>query len=122
MTTSDGKVRLTPHKIAVSNVTATAHGAAHPDGEYYLKREVDALLAERDATVARLEHDAARYRWLKDNAWKPRSKNPELSLGWYMEFKFMAGDFVPGGGIDLDTAVDDARAALALGERQQEGT
>jgi hypothetical protein len=36
------------YTCVVSGLQATAHAAAHPDGEYVLVSDYDALLAERD--------------------------------------------------------------------------
>lgn len=46
------------YKVVVGNVTATAHGAAHPEGEYVLWRDYEALRAR----VAELEAAVTRYR------------------------------------------------------------
>lgn len=48
------------YKVVVGNVTATAHGAAHPEGEYVLWRDYEALRArvaelEGDLNVTRLQ-------------------------------------------------------------------
>lgn len=42
------------YKVVVGNVTATAHGAAHPEGEYVLWRDYEALRARvADGDVVR---------------------------------------------------------------------
>jgi hypothetical protein len=48
--------------------------------------------------------DATRYRWLRSNHWKPRSRNVEIDAGY--SCTFMAGSWLPSAGMDMDEAVD----------------
>lgn len=79
------------YKVVVGNVTATAHGAAHPEGEYVLWRDYEALRArvaelEGDLNVTRLQLGArvcsecpARARVAELEA---RLKTPYCACSW----------------------------------------
>ena len=76
---SDQKGKRLPtadrYKFVVSNVQATAHAAAHPDGEYVKWSEYEELqrqLGEANEALAACQSqagpcikDAERYRWLR---------------------------------------------------------
>lgn len=53
------------YKVVVGNVTATAHGAAHPEGEYVLWRDYEALRAEAEAHKRSRQIDANEARSLE---------------------------------------------------------
>lgn len=55
----------------------------------------------------RMAKDAARYRWLRENCWKPRARNVEIDAGYRLDFQI--GAWPADRGMDLDAAIDAAR-------------
>lgn len=83
------------YKVVVGNVTATAHGAAHPEGEYVLWRDYEALRDEVDAHKRSRQIDAN----------EARSREQELRA----EVELLK--------VDLDETIKDSHKQLAEVER-----